>query len=407
MTKKTNALQIINIPNAPVKIKFNRRGLRKLVMLPDYHPGICLDIGTVAVFDRAQHTTNLKYLGPDIGCGMLLANLLNSKTSEEQLAKLREQFYEGGSRAITGGGNHFINFYQIVSSIDSGFNEGQLLVLVHTGPGITQKSEGFSSEFEMLDYAEEMRKRGCFKREEILRKLNLGKLEILLNRAHNTIEATDTSIVYRKGAVKLMPGEVGIISSHSRGEAVLVSPKSKIAELEYSICHGTGRRVSRAEFKESGCDSEEEYRNLYEIKALIEPYVSMIAKLLPFSRHFIELNKIQRDILGRVASMNDENLIKTYDEVVFGARNFFQSTRGGGRKMVEGDNEAIAAVHYVAYCSALKTIDYVQEEALKGTRTLKVRSAEGYENRDINSIYAQAALRKAVLEEASKRKGRN
>jgi hypothetical protein len=382
-------LQITNLAEVPLNLKFNKTGLKKLVVLPDYCPGVGLDIGTVAVFDRKIHTTNAGYIGLDMGCGMLLARVPSSK--EKEIVEIRENLTKNELRYILGGGNHFINFYQVTNSIDSSFNERDLMILVHTGVRNKDNSNQPMSPLSAPLYSQESEARGKATRKEILEKLGLGKLEILLNQAHNTIEAVENKIVYRKGAVKLMPGKLGVIPSHAYGEAVLVLANQKIKELEYSMCHGTGRKISRAIFKKNTQTTNPEYRELSEIKPKIEPYVSMIAKLLPFSREFIELNKIQANILQEVKLLENQKLLKEYVLVTAGASNYQGST---------GEKTDEEAKHYLAYCAAIKTLDYVQGRISQ----IPICEVEQRESQSkLIDLYTQAVKRKVVLEEFSKR----
>ncbi len=59
----------------PHFLPHDRHGLRRVVVLPDYSPGKGkLPVGTVAVYEKSGHEFDPEFLGPDIGCGMLLAS---------------------------------------------------------------------------------------------------------------------------------------------------------------------------------------------------------------------------------------------------------------------------------------------------------------------------------------------
>ena len=69
-------------------------------------------------------------------------------------------------------------------------------------------------------------------------------------RDSNHFEHTDDGVIIRKGAVKVKPGEMTIVPSNMNGDVVLISATREVEKTYNSLCHGTGRIMSRGEAKE-------------------------------------------------------------------------------------------------------------------------------------------------------------
>lgn len=317
MAQKTNPAtkkpQIINTSGLPLKINFDIRGMERLIFLPDYSPGKgLLPTGSVAVFNSEGHEISGEYLGPDIGCGMLLAKFRNPlkdiRYATYSLAgdlQLRE-----GQLGSIGGGNHFINIYEVKDSQVSGIGIGENLVLIHSGSrfeGVRVYNGNFRGDDYLKNHGIAFRF-GILNRERLLdlvKKTAKEDVETVLHQIHNSVEFNGERVIYRKGAVKLIPDQLGIIPSSMDGEAILIRGKPAIKQLEYSINHGTGRLISRSESKKNSFDFSEIrsrvyiphfitnddlesehpscYRTLEEIIPAILPYVEVVGTLKPMA----------------------------------------------------------------------------------------------------------------------------
>jgi len=256
--------KFINLSDKPLNANINKKGLKRLILLPDHSPGRGkLPVGSVAVYSKEEHIPTSEYLGPDIGCGILLAKfkhpLINLKYSNYKLAsRLRASKKELGS---LGGGNHFIDFYEVSNSKSPLFKKRDQLVLIHSGSRLKGK-EIFEKGLKGLEYLEkykEVNRFGKENRKELLKLVEEcveDKTDIILDNIHNSLEVND-DFIYRKGTVKLKDDELGIISSSMGENAILITPKPSLKQLEFSVCHGTGRKISRGEAKEIYFDSEE------------------------------------------------------------------------------------------------------------------------------------------------------
>ncbi len=310
---------VINASGRPfIPYRFRDTGLKKLIILPDYSPSRGrLPVGTVAVFDKNNHVPSPEYLGPDIGCGMLFAKFDNPVGGDElkQIAYQVSGDFQLATNILgsLGSGNHFIMFYGAVNSEVPLLKEGDNVVLIHTGS--RQKGvEVFNSCLVGVDYlnaynkakeyAELNRSKLFFMLKEYVAEITGKDLICLNEQVHNSVEVDCQNITYRKGAMKLQnPNDIGVIPSSMAGEALVVKPKPAISDLEWSICHGTGRVISRKDAKQVSFDSTdirqkiiipqyisddfilterpECYRRLKDIEPQIKDYVKIVARLSP------------------------------------------------------------------------------------------------------------------------------
>jgi RNA-splicing ligase RtcB len=78
----------------------------------------------------------------------------------------------------------------------------------------------------------------------------LGSLVCILDSSHNSYETTeDGSVIIRKGAVHVEPGDLAVIPSHMDGDVALVRATRQVDEILSSLSHGTGRSMSRSDCK--------------------------------------------------------------------------------------------------------------------------------------------------------------
>lgn len=251
-------MEFINLTCNYLKLKkgYSLKGLKKLVLLPDYAPaGGILPVGSVAVFDKKEHKVSSDFLGPDIGCGMMLAKFVKPLQDLEYTNyKLVERLRSKTELGSLGGGNHFIDMYESDNIEELGLKKGEIVTLIHSG----SRLEGqyiFLEGLEGWEYYEkycEAVEFGKENRKKLLKKVEKSannKLDILYDGIHNTMEESGNNIIYRKGAVKIKPGEIGIIPSCMAEDALIIKAKEKIRDIEYSMCHGTGRKISRSNAK--------------------------------------------------------------------------------------------------------------------------------------------------------------
>jgi RNA-splicing ligase RtcB len=314
MNTKMDKEKIINLSSGYPRLDFDTSGMHRAVILPDYSP--CkggLPVGIVAIYRKNEHIIEHSYLGSDAGCGMLLALLKDfpaGRLEEITNGIAAELLDHPTGLGSLGSGNHFVTLYESLNSSFTKVNTGDFLVAIHSG-GREKGRKLYDSALlgnaylaEQASVIEHAKKN----RLEILRKISeisgCNALQIL-DRTHNFVEADADKIVYRKGAVKLMPGEISFVPSSMTGEAAIVRAKSAISETEFSFSHATGRRVSRSEAKKAGffleglpnkiyipyfislehlnTEMPQCYRTTEEILPAVSNYVTVEARLKPKS----------------------------------------------------------------------------------------------------------------------------
>jgi len=305
-------LEIVNPANFPLRLNFDRSGLSKLVILPDYCPGRYFATGTVSVFDATGHNIHPEYLGEDIGCGMLCAGLRGQELHdiEDIIDSLATELIENrNGLGSLGGGNHFITLYRVShQEKELLFGTRDSILVIHSGnrgagARVLERKydvQGYlDSQADIVECARVNRLRLLDKARLIFR----APFEVLFDRPHNSVQSRGGRIVYRKGAVALEPGQKTIITSSMAGDAVIVSAKKEIVELESSMSHGTGRIVPRDQAKldnffleglpqpvytprfisleHLASEMPQCYRTIDEVLPYLDRYVKPIARLTP------------------------------------------------------------------------------------------------------------------------------
>jgi RNA-splicing ligase RtcB len=220
----------------------------RIVFLPDACPGKSpLPTGT-AVLTRQPDWR--RFAVSDCGCGM---RLLRSTVSPGDLDLSRWDRVANllrdnkGGLGDLGGGNHFLDALEP-------YDDGPIHFLIHTGSrdesghvdSFVNVPDRFDCEFSrVVGWAADNR---AAIHDAIARVF--GEVEIVLDLPHNTYEILDdSSVIIRKGSVRVNPGDLSILPSHMSGDVVLVRATGRVDEILGSISHGTGRKMSRADCK--------------------------------------------------------------------------------------------------------------------------------------------------------------
>lgn len=220
----------------------------KVIFFPDACPGKSpLPTGTV-VFTRQENWR--KFAVSDCGCGMLMceANLTKEDFRKEKWDKI---YYElranKGKLGDLGSGNHFLD------ALES-YTDDKISFLIHTGSRnesqlvdhLVDHPRRFDTQFEdVCDWAKE-------NRYTIFRLLEkyFGPLRLILDKNHNHFEITGEGVIIRKGAVRVIGGEQTVVPSNMNGDVVLLTATKEVETTYHSLCHGTGRVMSRSDAKE-------------------------------------------------------------------------------------------------------------------------------------------------------------
>lgn len=309
--------EVLNLSSGyPITIPFNEKGLIKYVLLPDYSPlRKTPGVGTVTIFDKSYHEFNSDYLGSDKGCGILLGKFVRRPHLVESVAS--EFFSEENNkliRSLVGGGNHFINIYENISSPD------EVYVAIHTNENSPKNVRDINQE-EAGRIGREKRR---FVLEEVAKYFQEEAFPVLDN-FHNTFEAQEDKLVYRKGAVKIFPGEKGFLPSSFNDDAIIFEATPNISTLENSICHGTGRAIPASK----NPDKREEFRGIWEVEPLLQPYISVISRLRPLGVNQDYIYRIQRKVNEECKLIDNSQINRLAFDLCEGQRRYF------GEKAIE------------------------------------------------------------------------
>lgn len=272
----------------------NLPGMRRVVGMPDLHPGRGYPIGA-AFFSLGRFYPAL--VGNDIGCGMalwqtdILTRKYNADKSEKRLAALDDSAEDSwlethlpeslmqhpwcSALGSIGGGNHFAELQQVEKVFNSerfthaGLDSQCLLLLAHSGSrglgqSILQHHIAFFSH-NGLEEGSDDAVRYMVEHDDALAFARVNRQLIatrilqqvkasghsVLDVAHNFVEPCSIGgqqgWLHRKGATPDTQGLV--IIPGSRGDySWLVQPITSEASL-YSLAHGAGRKWMRTECK--------------------------------------------------------------------------------------------------------------------------------------------------------------
>ncbi|MFY0606407.1 MAG: RtcB family protein [Cyclobacteriaceae bacterium] len=219
----------------------------EIVFFPDACPGKSpLPTGTVV---KTRQEDWRKFAVSDCGCGMLLAK--SSISIQDFDKSVWDDIHAAlkankGKLGDLGSGNHFLD---AVKSYD----DDTLYFLIHTGSRkesnlvdhLIDKPGEFDSTFDSVcNWAEDNRRAVL----QIVER-HFGKTTVILDKNHNHFEKMDDHVIIRKGASKLEPNEITVVPSHMTGDIVTVRAKESVKSVFNSMCHGTGRTMSRSDAK--------------------------------------------------------------------------------------------------------------------------------------------------------------
>lgn len=221
---------------------------KKVIFFPDACPGKSpLPTGTVVYTEQPDWR---KFAISDCGCGMLLCESTLTK-ADFQKEKWDNIYFDikanKGKLGDLGSGNHFLD------ALES-YTDDKIYFLIHTGSrnesklvdDLISEPKKFDAKFEAVcEWAKDNR----FEIFNILQKY-FGRLRLILDKNHNHFELTEQGVIIRKGAVKVLPGEQTVVPSNMNGDVVLITATDEVRHTYNSLCHGTGRVMSRGEAKE-------------------------------------------------------------------------------------------------------------------------------------------------------------
>jgi len=253
-------------------------GMLHVAGMPDLHPGKGAPIG-------AAMTSTVLYpllVGSDIGCGIAVFPFGVKRAVPEQLAGRFPDLdialddddpahdgAPGGFRAglgTVGRGNHFAELARIESVLDAGHaarlgvSAGDLVLIVHSGSRghgeriLRSHTERYgpgkaADPAAYLAAHDDAVRWGSHNRRVIAERIagalgaQLG--EPIVDVCHNLVEIVDGTYLHRKGAA---PGDGrDVLIAGTRGTRSFLVHAHAGADANYSVAHGAGRKMSRAD----------------------------------------------------------------------------------------------------------------------------------------------------------------
>lgn len=256
-------------------------GMLHVAAMPDLHPGKGAPIGAA----MASTVLYPFLVGSDIGCGIAVFPIRLKRVVPEKLAARfpdldRPVAAEGDVPAgyldglgTVGRGNHFVELARVDGVLEPGhagrlgLAEGDLVLIVHSGSrGLGERILRAHTEVhgagpapdpaEYLALHDEAVRWGSLNRRlmaaRVAQALGAQAQEPIVDRCHNLVEVRDGVYLHRKGVAPGADGEVliaGTRGTHSYLVAAHAGP-----EANYSVAHGAGRKMSRADALRRGRD---------------------------------------------------------------------------------------------------------------------------------------------------------
>jgi release factor H-coupled RctB family protein len=252
-------------------------GMIQVAAMPDLHPGKGAPIG-------AAMTSTVLYpflVGSDIGCGIAVFPIRLKRAVPEKLAARFPDLdrpiepgdpawsvYEGDvpaghldSLATVGRGNHFVE----LAKVDEVFEErslrkGDLLLIVHSGSrGLGERILRAHTEHhgagpaaapeQYLAAHDEAVRWGSLNRRlmaaRVAHALGARAEDPIVDECHNLVEVKDGAYLHRKGAAR--GDNRTVLVAGTRGTPSYLVAAHAGADAGYSVAHGAGRKMSRAD----------------------------------------------------------------------------------------------------------------------------------------------------------------
>ncbi|WP_433219712.1 RNA ligase RtcB family protein [Dactylosporangium sp. CS-047395] len=253
-------------------------GMEHVAGMPDLHPGKGAPIG-------AAMLSSVLYpllVGSDIGCGIAVFPIALKKPVPEKLAARFPDLdvpvapepgedipagYTDGLGTV-GRGNHFVELARVQTAFAerAGLRERDLVLIVHSGSrGLGERilrehtevhGAGPAADPETyLKAHDEAVRWGSLNRrllaERVALALGAEPAEPIVDQCHNLVEVVDGSkYLHRKGAA---PGDgKDVLIAGTRGTPSYVVATHAGREAGWSVAHGAGRKMSRADALKRG-----------------------------------------------------------------------------------------------------------------------------------------------------------
>ncbi|WP_433385269.1 RNA ligase RtcB family protein [Actinoplanes sp. CA-142083] len=236
-------------------------GMLHVAGMPDLHPGKGAPIG-------AAMTSTVLYpflVGSDIGCGIAVFPIRLKRPSPEKLAArfpdLDKPLGDDGLGTL-GRGNHFVELARVdeVFADRPGLAKGDLLLIVHSGSrGIGERilrrhtevhgaGPAPDPETYIKEHDDAVRWGSRNRRvlaDRVARALGAAPEEPLVDECHNLVTYENGVYLHRKGAAR--GDRRDVLIAGTRGTRSFLVAAHAGPEANFSVAHGAGRKMSRAD----------------------------------------------------------------------------------------------------------------------------------------------------------------
>jgi len=292
---------------------------KDIVIMPDVHPG---KVGPIGLTMNIAYTKYImpSLLGPDIGCGIIIAKLNNrvKKEYERIDTVIRENVPAGNNRfkayekrndkmclhtgrstdefsefiGTLGAGNHFIeidvdeygNYYLVVHSGSRGLGHYVYDYYMKEGQKVhKEREEDVPYELTKLcgclaaDYVDDVKycqEFAYYNRKAIITnicKKMKWEYESVVDVPHNFISFSSGKTLLRKGACSARSGETVIIPVNSR-DGIIIGVGKGNTNWNSSAPHGSGRLIKRSEV--ANLHTVSEYKKIMKESKVYSPNIS-------------------------------------------------------------------------------------------------------------------------------------
>ncbi len=228
--------------------KMIENGLEEVIRFPDgEYKSEGIPNSTIWKFNKRDHNYQNNIHKGDLGCGMTA--FLTSSFDHKEAADILYNYLS--DTGILGRGNHFVDLCSSIRHFDDDKEDNEPdynILFLHTHG----KDHSVPLNFEQaLKRQEEVKKFRVSLGYDLIRNILKIDGDILGDYMHNTVEEDNNHFIYRKGLVKVKPGEVYLLPSNSASKILLYTIHPQRLPPESSMPHATGRVGPRGETKVS------------------------------------------------------------------------------------------------------------------------------------------------------------
>ncbi|MBW2992046.1 RtcB family protein [Candidatus Woesearchaeota archaeon] len=235
----------------------NGKDLEELVIFPSAEPSDKGLVNSSVWVFNSDHSYDPAIIGPDVGCG--IAAFKVPVLDYMEAADIIADYLKG--KMILGRGNHFVDLCSSIVSQHIEDDDKHSVMLIHTDGKqvISSVPTDLKQARTKISDAEEFREELGYELSDVL-----GVNCVCFgNWTHNSVEAEDGKVVYRKGAIKTEQDKIHILPAHLGRDILVYTVQEGYLPPLNSMPHGTGRKGPLRKFKVSEEKARELRKQVY------------------------------------------------------------------------------------------------------------------------------------------------